>query len=36
MQHLVANKKKPRERIVRRIVTSVAMARKVAKALLVL
>jgi hypothetical protein len=36
MQHPVANKKKPRERTVKRIVTLVIMARKITKALLVL
>jgi hypothetical protein len=36
MQHLVINKKKPGERTAKRIVAPVAMARKVAEALLVL
>jgi hypothetical protein len=36
MQHPVANEKKPGERTARRIVALVAIARKVAEALLVL
>jgi hypothetical protein len=36
MQHSVANEKKPGERTARRIVAPVAIARKIAEALLVL
>jgi hypothetical protein len=36
MQHPVTNEKKPEERIAKRIVTLVVIARKVTKALLVL
>jgi hypothetical protein len=36
MQHSVANKKKPRKKTAKRIVTLIIIAKKVAKALLVL